>query len=103
MCVLQHAALRHAAVHIHGQHAVWRMMDISTGRIRPESEPSQIRFCDVTNAKSECTCDGQSVLLVADYYFGKSRAGLWSKKFTGFNSNSCHAVGITGQSSACGT
>jgi hypothetical protein len=36
-------------------------------------------------------------------YFGKSSAGFCAKKFTGFNSNSCHTVGITGQSSECGT
>lgn len=36
-------------------------------------------------------------------YFGKSSAGLREKKFTGTNRNSCHIVGITGQSSACGT
>ncbi len=36
-------------------------------------------------------------------YFGKSSAAFRLKKLYGRNSNSCHAVGITGQSSACGT
>jgi hypothetical protein len=34
MCGLQHAALRHAALHIQRQHTVWREMDISRNRIR---------------------------------------------------------------------
>jgi hypothetical protein len=34
MWVLQHAALQHAAVHVSGQHTVWRKKDISTQRIR---------------------------------------------------------------------
>src|SRR5580704_5263798 len=34
MCGLQHAALRHAALHVSGQHTVWQRMDISTERIR---------------------------------------------------------------------
>ena len=42
-------------------------------------------------------------LLAQLIYFGKSSAALRLKKLYGRNSNSCQAVGITGQSSACGT
>jgi len=34
MCVLQHAALQHAAVPINRQHTVWRSIDIYRKRIR---------------------------------------------------------------------
>jgi hypothetical protein len=33
MCALQHAALRHAALHVSGQHTVWRENDIYSTRI----------------------------------------------------------------------
>lgn len=39
---------------------------------------------------------------VATTYFGKSSAGLRVKTLIGLSSNSCHIVGITGQSSARG-
>jgi hypothetical protein len=44
MCVLQHAALRHAAVHVDEQHTVWRMMDISTDRIRRKARGVKLGF-----------------------------------------------------------
>src|SRR5215472_11084128 len=48
---------------------------------------------------------GLSIPLVhsADSYCGRSKAALRLKKLSGRNSNSCQTVGITGQSSACGT
>ena len=40
MCVVQHAALRHAALHVNGQHMVWQSMDIYIKRIRRKGAES---------------------------------------------------------------
>jgi hypothetical protein len=44
MCGLQHAALRHAAVHVSGQHTVWRKDDIYSTRIWPGVEEVKLGF-----------------------------------------------------------
>jgi hypothetical protein len=63
---------------------------------------------DPSEENNQCHAASVDAIVIASTisavpYFGKSRAGLCAKKLTGRSSNSCHTVGITGQSSARGT